>query len=135
VFEFGPGGPWLDQLAAAELPPPPAGTRIWPADPGRIVDVDLDNGTTTQGKPVAWARCRPGWACLIIWASARQNVLGQRKHARWGWYLYDKAHIRDEPDIHAGKPGDSFGPRYLPGYETTLAEAQASLTALVARPR
>jgi hypothetical protein len=125
VFEFGPDGHWLNQLAVPELPPPPAGAKIWRADPGRIVEADLRDGTATHGKPLARARSRRGWACLLIWASARRDVLGSRPHARWGWYLYDPAHIRDAPDIYAGKPGDSYGARFLPGFEEILAEARA----------
>ncbi len=135
MFEFGPDGAWLDQLAVRELPLPRAGTRTWPADPGRIVAVDLRDGTTARGKPLAWARSSGGWACLLIWACKRRHVLGARRHARWGWYLYDKEHLRDEPDIYAGRPGASFGVRYLPGYEAALAEARAALAELAAPRR
>jgi len=130
VFEYGPGGPWLDELATPELPQPPTGTRTWPADPGRIVQVALHDGTTRHGKPIAWARCGRGWACLIIWPSTQRHVLGRRQHARWGWYVYDPAYFRGEADIYADKPGDSYGARFLPGFEETLAETRAALAEL-----
>jgi len=130
MLEYGPDGLWLDQLAAAELPPPPAGTPTWPADPGRIVLVAVRDGSTARGKPIAWARCGRGWACLLIWPSARRHVLGRRRHARWGWYVYDPAVVRAEPDIYAGKPGASFGARFLPGFDKALAEARAALAGL-----
>lgn len=57
----------------------------------------------------------------------RRNVLGIRRHARWGWYVYDPQHLRKEPDPYAGSPGDSYSARFLPGFEVTLAEARAAL--------
>jgi hypothetical protein len=92
-------------------------------DPGRIVEVALRDGTARQGKPIAWARYRHGWACLIIWPSARRHVLGRRQHARWGWYVYDPAYMGAELDIYAGKPGDSYGVCFLPGFDETLPGA------------
>src|SRR6266545_3900783 len=95
----------------------------------------LNSVPMAPGKPLAWARSSGGWACLLIWACKRRHVLGARRHARWGWYLYDKEHLRDEPDIYAGRPGASFGVRYLPGYEAALAEASAALAELAAPRR
>ncbi|MGE5290743.1 MAG: hypothetical protein ACM3ML_26840 [Micromonosporaceae bacterium] len=57
----------------------------------------------------------------------RRNVLGIRRHARWGWYVYDPGYLRAEPDPYADSPGDSYGARFLPGFEVTLAEARAAL--------
>ncbi len=54
-------------------------------------------------------------------------MVGARRRARWGWYLYDPAYVRDKPDIYAGKPGASYGARFLPGFEETLAEAYTML--------
>jgi hypothetical protein len=38
--------------------------------------------------------------------------------------------MSDEQDIYAGKPGDSYGTRYLPGLGETLAEVRAALDEL-----
>ena len=126
VFEFGPDAQWLDELAATELPPPPSGTRTWRVSPDRIIEARLRAGGTAVGKPVAWARLGPGWACLLIWACRRGGLAGPRPRARWGWYAYDPAGIRTMPDFYAGRPGASFAQRYLPGYEQALAEARAA---------
>ena len=135
MFEFGPDGGWLDELAAAELPPPPPGTRTWRARPDRIVEARLRDGGTAVGKPVAWARCGPGWACLLIGASRRAGVAGARPQARWGWYAYDPDGIRARPDAYAGRPGASFAQRYLPGFADALAEARGAVMAGDRPPR
>ena len=129
VFDFGPGAPWLDELAAAELPPPPPGTPTRRAAADRIVEARLRGGGVAVGKPVAWARADAGWACLIIWSCWRGSLVGPRPHARWGWYVCDPAHIRDRPDIYARRPQASFAERYLPGFDETLTEARAAFTA------
>ncbi len=125
MFDYRPGGPWADQLAAPELPLPPAATRIRAARPGRVVTAGLAGGGTAQGKVIAWARSGAGWACLIIWSSQRYTPMGRRWHARWGWHVYDPAVVRDEPDFFFGTQWAPFEDRYLPGYDETLAELRA----------
>jgi hypothetical protein len=128
MFAYGPGGPWQGRLAARELPPPPAGTKTYSPGPDRIVAFSTAGGAAAQGSVVMWARCRYGWACLVIWPSSRRTALGVQMHARWGWHLYNPAHMRDEPDAYGSRPGNSFEARFLPGYDDTLAEALAALT-------
>ena len=129
VFDFGPGAAWLEELAAVELPPPPPGTPVERATPDRIVEAGLRGGGIAVGKPVVWARAGAGWVCLIIWSCRRGGLVGPRPHARWGSYVYDQARIRDRPTSTPGAGGVSFAERYLPGFDETLAEARAALTA------